>query len=62
LPDRFKISQLTAGLSQALYRATGEGYRRHASGPHQWPPKTRSVHRCGHRRIRRRISSPKYTQ
>jgi len=24
LPDRFKISQLTAGLSWAPYRATGE--------------------------------------
>ena len=48
LPDRFKISQLTAGLSWAPYRATGELHRRHASGPHQWPPEPRSVHRCGH--------------
>src|SRR6266699_444987 len=48
VPDRFKISQLTAGLSWAPYRATGELHRRHASGPHQWPPKPGSVHRCDH--------------
>jgi hypothetical protein len=27
--------ELAAGLSQALYRATGELYRRHVRGPHQ---------------------------
>jgi hypothetical protein len=44
LPDRFKISQLTAGLSWAPYRAAGELHRRHACGPHHWPPKPGSVH------------------
>ena len=40
--------QLTAGLSWAPYHVTGELRRRHGSGPHQWPPKPGSVHRCGH--------------
>jgi hypothetical protein len=60
LPDRFKISQLTAGLPWALYRATGELHRRHAArtngrrNPGQLTVAVTS-------RIRRRISGPKYT-
>src|ERR1039457_4545416 len=41
LPDRFKISQLMAGLSWAPHRATSELHRRHASGPAPMAAETR---------------------
>jgi hypothetical protein len=57
LPDRFKISQLTAGLSSALYRAGGTPAARTNGrrNPGQVTVAATS-------RIRRRISGPKYTQ
>lgn len=61
LPDWFKLSELMAGLSQALYRATGEPCRRNASRPHQWLPNPGSVHRCGHQPDPLGIFGPEYT-
>jgi hypothetical protein len=60
MPDQFKISQLTAGLSWTPYRATGELHRRQ---PAPMAAETRvSSPLRPPAEIPCRISGPKYTQ